>query len=210
MKPEDIETLSFKIIDQEAGSHEFTREEWCIVRRMIHTSADFEYMDTICFSNDPVSAGIKAIRAGKNIFTDTKMARSGIRKKSIEAFGGRVFCRINDPDVVARAKKQSVTRARMAVDMSANELEGGIYVVGNAPTALLRLIELLVEGKIQPALIIGLPVGFVNASESKALLAQQNISFITNKGRKGGSNIAAGVVNALIILANEKGKSNES
>ena len=187
MKPEEIEKLSFNIIDKEAGSHRFNQNEWSIVRRMIHTSADFEYKDTVSFFNDPVVAGIKAIKAGKNIFTDTQMVRSGIRKKSIEKFGGKVSCLINDKDVAKIAKKEKTTRAKAAVD--------------NAPTALLRLIELIGEKKIKPALILGFPVGFVNAAESKDLLMEQNISHITNKGRKGGSNIAASVVNALIILA---------
>lgn len=209
MKPEDIEIQSFKIIDEEAGSHKFTKEEWSIVRRMIHTSADFEYMTSIRFSGDPITSGIKAIKAGKTIFTDTQMARSGIRKKSVEAFGGRVTCLINDPFVAAQAVKKGITRARAAVDMSADELAGGIYAVGNAPTALLRLIELMETGDIKPALIIGLPVGFVNAAESKKLLMEQNIPFITNEGRKGGSNIAACVVNALIVLAEKTGKKNE-
>ena len=203
MKPQDIENLSFNIIDKEAGNHEFNRKEWSIVRRMIHTSADFEYMNSICFSGDPISVGIEAISAGKNIITDTKMARSGIRKKSIERFGGQVSCLINDKDVAAKAKEEGTTRARMAVDMSVETLEGGIYAVGNAPTALLRLIELMRADNIRPALILGFPVGFVNAAESKDLLTETNIPFITNKGRKGGSNIVASVVNALIILAEE-------
>lgn len=203
MKPEEIEKLSFSIIEEEAGSHGFKREEWNIVRRMIHTSADFEYIHSIRFSGDPIAVGIEAIRAGKNIITDTEMARSGIRKKSVEQFGGRVSCLISDRDVTAKAKAEGTTRARMAVDLSAEALEGGIYAVGNAPTALLRLVELINEDKIKPALILGFPVGFVNAVESKALLTETDIPFITNKGRKGGSNIAASVVNALIILAEE-------
>ncbi len=203
MKPEEIEKLSFSIIDEEAGNHGFTREEWSIVRRMIHTSADFEYVHSIRFSGDPIAVGIKAIRAGKNIITDTQMARAGIRKKSMERFGGRVSCLISDKDVVAKAKEEGTTRARMAVDLSVDALEGGIYAVGNAPTALLRLIELINEDKIQPALILGFPVGFVNAAESKALLTEINIPFITNESRKGGSNIVASVVNALTILAEE-------
>jgi precorrin-8X/cobalt-precorrin-8 methylmutase len=203
MRPDDIELLSFNIIDEEAGEHGFNREEWSIVRRMIHTSADFEYMNSICFSGDPITVGIRTIRAGKNIITDTNMAWSGIRKKSVENFGGRVSCMINDKDVAAKAKEAGSTRARIAVDMSADELTDGIYVVGNAPTALLRLIELIGADQIKPALILGFPVGFVNAAESKALLTELNIPFITNEGRKGGSNIAASVVNALIILAEE-------
>lgn len=203
MKPEEIETLSFNIIDNEAGDHGFTHEKWSIVRRMIHTSADFDYIKSVCFSDDAVKKGVTALRQGKNIMTDTEMARSGIRKKSVEKFGGQVSCLINDATVAKTAKQQGTTRAKMAVDLSADQLEGGIYAVGNAPTALLRLIQLVSEGRIKPALVLGFPVGFVNAVESKALLLKTTVPFITNSGRKGGSNIAASVVNALIILAEE-------
>lgn len=203
MKPNDIETLSFKIIDEEAGQHNFDEKKWSIVRRMIHTSADYEYMKSILIHKDAIKVGIDAIRSGKNIITDTNMARSGIRKKSIQNFGGETICLIEDPDVVAASKANESTRSREAVDLSVDKMEGGIYVVGNAPTALLRLIELINENKAKPALILGFPVGFVNAAESKALLAEQGYPHITNIGRKGGSNIAASVVNALIILAEQ-------
>ncbi len=201
MKPNDIETLSFKIIDEEAGRHNFDEKEWSIVRRMIHTSADYEYMKSILIHKEAIKTGIDAIRSGKNIITDTNMARSGIRKKSIQNFGGETICLVEDPDVVAASKANESTRSKEAVDLSVDKMEGGIYVVGNAPTALLRLIELINDNKAKPALILGFPVGFVNAAESKALLAEQNYPHITNIGRKGGSNIAASVVNALIIIA---------
>lgn len=204
MKPQEIESLSFKIIDEEAGPHGFNRDQWSIVRRMIHTSADFEYMNTVRFSDTAIEAGIHAIREGRKIFTDTEMARSGMRRKSVEFFGGKVLCLINDPKVASVAKQEGTTRSRAAVDMAADQLADGIYAVGNAPTALLRLIELINAGTIKPALILGFPVGFVNAAESKALLMKTKIPFITNEGRKGGSNIAASVVNALIILAQER------
>lgn len=203
MKPNEIETLSFEIIDDEAEKHNFDEKEWSIVRRMIHTSADFEYMKSIIIHKDAVKAGIDAIRSGKNIITDTNMARSGIRKKSIQSFGGETVCLIEDPDVAAASKTNGTTRSREAVDRSVEKMEGGIYVVGNAPTALLRLIELINEDKVKPALILGFPVGFVNAAESKALLAKLDFPYITNIGRKGGSNIAASVVNALIILSQQ-------
>lgn len=203
MKPNDIETLSFKIIDEEAGSHNFDEKEWSIIRRMIHTSADFEYMKSVIIYKDAINVGINAIRSGKNIITDTNMARSGIRKKSIQCFGGDTICLVEDPAVVAASTTNGSTRSKEAVDLSVDQMEGGIYVVGNAPTALLRLIELINEKKAKPALILGFPVGFVNAAESKALLAEQDYPYITNIGRKGGSNIAASVVNALIILAQQ-------
>ncbi len=201
MKPNEIENLSFEIIDDEAGNHNFDEKEWSIVRRMIHTSADFEYMKSVLIHPRAVATGIHAIRSGQNIITDTNMARSGIRKKSIQAFGGETICLIEDLSVANIARSNDTTRSREAVDLSVEKMEGGIYVVGNAPTALLRLIDLIKENKAKPALVLGFPVGFVNAAESKALLAELDFPYITNSGRKGGSNIAASVVNALIILA---------
>ncbi len=201
MKPQEIEDLSFEMIADEAGDHGFNEMEWPIVRRMIHTSADFEYIRSIRFNKDAVNKGIEAIRAGCRIVTDTNMARVGTRKKEIESFGGSVSCLIGDPAVARQAKKNGTTRALAAVDMACKTLGSGIYVVGNAPTALLRLIDLIKEGKAAPALVLGFPVGFVNAAESKDALMELDIPYITNKGRKGGSNIAASVVNALAIAA---------
>lgn len=204
MKPEEIESLSFSIIDKEAGAHDFPPDQWNIVRRMIHTSADFEYMQTVRFHPQAVSAGLAAIRAGKTIVTDTEMARSGIRKKDAARFGCNVICLIGDEKVQDLAKKSGETRSRAAVDAAVPQMENGIYVIGNAPTALLRLMELVKKGMAEPALIVGLPVGFVNAAESKAELIKMGIPFISNTGRKGGSNIAAAVVNALLIMASEQ------
>jgi precorrin-8X/cobalt-precorrin-8 methylmutase len=202
MKPHEIEALSFNIIDQEAGSHGFSAEQWSIVQRMIHTSADFEYKETVRFHPDAVSAGIKAIRSGKMIITDTNMARAGIRQMDLNPFGATVKCYMNDSAVAESAKAAGTTRAHAAVDAAASDMAGGIYVIGNAPTALLHLIERIREKKAQPALVIGLPVGFVNAAESKAELRKlDQPPYITNVGRKGGSNVAAAVVNAIIKLA---------
>ncbi|MCP3942996.1 MAG: precorrin-8X methylmutase [Desulfobacteraceae bacterium] len=201
MKPQEIEDKSFKIIEEEAGDHGFTGSEWPVVRRMIHTSADFDYIKTVRFYKGGIEKGIQAILHGKNIITDTNMARVGIRTKEIHEFGGKISCLIADEKVAERAKKAGTTRALAAVDMAATEMEGGIYVVGNAPTALLRLMELIRKKKANPALIIGFPVGFVNAAESKDELMELDFPHITNKGRKGGSNIAASIVNALAIMA---------
>ena len=203
MKPDEIERSSFQIIDQEAGTHDFTGQQWSIVRRMIHTTADFEFKEMVRFHPHAVSAGIEAIRNGKMIITDTNMARVGIRKKEVEQFGGHVKCYINDPLVHEKAAVTGATRAKTAVDAAITEMKDGIYVVGNAPTALLRLIELVSAKKARPALIIGLPVGFVNAAESKAALMEMDTPYISNVGRKGGSNVAASVVNALAIMAIE-------
>jgi precorrin-8X/cobalt-precorrin-8 methylmutase len=202
MKPNDIEALSFRIIDKEAGPHGYTKEQWSIVRRMIHTSADFEWMEIVRFHPKAITKGIEAIRSGKSIITDTQMARMGIRHQEIESYGGTVTCFMNDPLVAKRALEKTVTRAKMAMDMAVDSFKEGIYVVGNAPTALLRLIELIDAKMVNPDLIVGLPVGFVNAAESKTLLLEQpQVSFITNMGRKGGSAVAASVINALIGLS---------
>ena len=202
MKPQQIETLSFKIIEDEAKSHGFDDLHWPVVRRMIHTSADFEYIQSIRFSEKAVEKGIKAIQNGCKIFTDTNMARVGIRKGEINGFGGQVECLMTHETVARMAEEKGTTRALAAVDLACEQMDGAIYVVGNAPTALLRLIELIEQEKTAPALVVGFPVGFVNAAESKdELMKLKSISYITNKGRKGGSNIAASVINALAIMA---------
>ena len=203
MRPREIETESFRIIDREAGPHGFPPEQWQIVRRMIHTSADFDYLRTARFHPQAIPAGTAAIRAGKPIITDTNMARTGIRKTDAQRFGIAATCHMDAPAIHAAAGRSGTTRATAAVDAAAVEMSGGIYVVGNAPTALLRLIELVRSGQARPALIVGLPVGFVNAAESKAALAKLDHPFITNEGRKGGSNVAAAVVNALLLLAED-------
>jgi precorrin-8X/cobalt-precorrin-8 methylmutase len=203
MKPAEIESTSFDIIDREVGNHDFNGSQWAIVRRMIHTTADFEFKDMVRFHPGAIPAGLKAIRNGKMIITDTNMVRVGIRTKELAQFGVTVKCYMNDPLIHEKAKSNGTTRAKVAVDMAVDDMRGGIYVVGNAPTALLRLIELINAGKVRPALIIGLPVGFVNAAESKAALLEMDYPYISNIGRKGGSNLAASVVNALIILAKD-------
>jgi precorrin-8X/cobalt-precorrin-8 methylmutase len=203
MQPDEIERLSFDIIDTEAGPHDFEPAHWNIVRRMIHTSADFEYMHSVRIHPRGVAAGVDAIRKGATIYTDTNMALTGIRKRDLTPFGTKVQCLMTDDSVAALALEKGITRAKAAVDAVADRLGDSIYVVGNAPTALLRLIELVQTGRAAPALIIGLPVGFVNAAESKAALLPLDIPYITSVGRKGGSNVAASVVNALILLAAE-------
>lgn len=205
MKPQEIEQLSFRIIEEEAGPHSFSEREWAIVRRMIHTSADFEYMQSIRFHADAISAGIRSLQSGNVVITDTNMAKAGIRKDLVSGFGGRVACLIADPEVIQSAKADGITRARVAVDAAIDLMQDGIYAVGNAPTSLLRIIELVADGKAAPALVVGLPVGFVNAAESKAALLDAGVPYITNKGRKGGSNLAAAVVNAICLMAAGKG-----
>lgn len=205
MRPAEIETNSFKIIDDEAGSHHFSPEEWNIVRRIIHTTADFEFKDTVRIHKDAIVSGIEAIRNGKPIITDTQMAKSGIRKRDL--FGNDVICLIDDPTVIEVAAKTGQTRSRVAVDIALETVGGeGIWVIGNAPTALLRLIDRVKTDTVRPSLVAGFPVGFVNARESKELLMTLDVPYISNIGRKGGSSIAAGVINALIIMAQSKQK----
>jgi precorrin-8X/cobalt-precorrin-8 methylmutase len=204
MKPHEIEQLSFQIIDSEAGNHGFSKDHWSVVRRVIHTSADFEWQQMIRFHPQAIAAGVAAIRNGCSIITDTNMARAGIRQRDLARFGATVDCYMTDERVADTATRKGITRAKAAVDVALPELSDGICVVGNAPTALLRLIELMDQGGVHPALVVGLPVGFVNAAESKTLLLECDVPHITNVGRKGGSNVAAAVVNALIIMAGGK------
>jgi precorrin-8X/cobalt-precorrin-8 methylmutase len=203
MKPEEIETESFRIIDDEVGEHDWPEVEWQVVRRAIHTSADFEYARSMVFSDNAVDHALDAIRSGCGIVTDTNMALSGISKPRLVPFRCAVTCHVADSDVGALAQREGVTRSVTAMRKATANPANRIFVIGNAPTALFELLRLVREGQTRPALIIGLPVGFVGAEESKNALATANsgIPFITNMGRKGGSNVAAAVVNALAILA---------
>ncbi len=201
--PAEIEARSFAVIDAEVPEpRPFSGLEWEIVRRMIHTTADFELLNLARIHPKAVENGLNALRSGCAVVTDTEMARKGMPVRRLDPLGCRALCWMNDPEVAARAKAGGITRARAAMDKAA-ELAGPVVVViGNAPTALLRLLELVKEGKFQPALVAGMPVGFVNAAESKdLLLAEPAIPSITIKGRKGGSALAACVVNALAEIA---------
>jgi precorrin-8X/cobalt-precorrin-8 methylmutase len=209
MRPEEIEAESFRIIDREAGLHPWSPVEWPIVRRAIHTSADFEYARSLFFSPSAVARGVAALRSGRGIVTDTTMALSGISKERLARFGISASCFVADPDVAREAREQGITRSILAMRKGAGDRENGIFVIGNAPTALFELLRLVREEGLQPDLVIGLPVGFVGAAESKERLLLEgeefDLPFITNRGRKGGSNVAASVVNALLILAEENG-----
>lgn len=205
MKPEEIEEESFRIIDFEAGDHGWPRAEWQIVRRAIHTSADFEYAQSMVLSDDIVERAVAAFTSGAGIVTDTNMALSGISKPRLATFGCRVSCHVADPDVAELARAEGITRSIAAMRKAVANPDNRIFVIGNAPTALFELLRLVESGSAKPALIVGLPVGFVGAEESKNALASgtHDIPFITNIGRKGGSNVAAAVVNALAILATQ-------
>ena len=203
MKPEEIESESFRIIDEEAGAHGWDEAEWQVVRRAVHTSADFEYARSMVFSDNAVEKALAALRSGAGIVTDTNMALSGISKARLAPFGCAVTCHVADADVAELAQREGITRSIAAMRKAVSNPANRIFVIGNAPTALFELLRLATEGAARPALVIGLPVGFVGAEESKNALAaaDHGIPFITNIGRKGGSNVAAAVVNALAILA---------
>ena len=190
-----------ELIAQELGERVFSPEQLPVIKRAIHTSADFDYADNLVFSADAVAKGIAAIKESCTIVTDTQMAFSGINKRVLEKFGGRAVCFMSDPDVAAEAKARGETRATVSMERAA-ALEGPVILaVGNAPTALVRACELMDEGKFRPALVIGVPVGFVNVVESKELLLSMDVPHIVARGRKGGSNIAAAICNALLYQA---------
>lgn len=204
-RPEDIETRSFAIIEHEVTPpRPFEGAEWLVVRRLIHTSADYELLDLVRFHRNAVAAGTDALLKGCPVVTDTQMARAGISSNRMEPLGCRAVCYMQEPAVAEQARSKGVTRASAAVDYAIPELNGAVYVVGNAPTALLRLLELIGEKACTPALIVGMPVGFVNAAESKEILArQERVPYITIQGRKGGSPLAAAAVNQLAVFALE-------
>jgi precorrin-8X/cobalt-precorrin-8 methylmutase len=207
-QPQEIESLSFDIIKEELGEHPFISEQFPIVQRVIHASADFDLGRSLVFHPRAVEAGIRAIRSGKTVVADVQMVQVGISKPRIAKFGGDVRVYISDPDVMEEAKRLGTTRAIISMRKAVKEAEGGIFAIGNAPTALLELIRLVREGIAKPGLIVGVPVGFVSAAESKEELMKCDIPFITNHGRKGGSPAAVAIVNALSLLA-EKAAQNQ-
>ena len=204
VEPAEIESLSFEIIEEEAGDHGLNAAEWAVVRRLIHTTADFEFIENTRFHPQALEAGIAAIRRGTAIITDTRMAQAGITRRHLAQFGCEVHCYIDDPEVVTVAKRDNSTRAAAAVSQAKELLHGGMAVIGNAPTALIELVRLHEQGILQPALVVGVPVGFVNAAEAKELLMASGLVYISVSGRKGGSAVAAATVNALANLAAKK------
>lgn len=196
--PADIEARSMEIIGRELGDRTFPADQLPVVKRVIHTTADFEYADNLVFSPGAVEKGIAAMKSGCTIVTDTQMAFSGVNKKVLEKFGGRAVCFMSDPDVANQAKARGETRATVSMERAA-ALDGPLVLaIGNAPTALVRACQLMDEGKLRPALVIGVPVGFVNVVESKELILASPAPHIVARGRKGGSNVAAAICNALL------------
>ena len=203
--PQDIEKRSFEIITEELGEVSLIPGTEPIVKRCIHTSADFEYAKSLKFSEDAVQRAMDAIRDGAWIVTDTQMGKSGINKKKLAQYGGEVCCFMSDEETANMAEEQGTTRAVASMERAAKLDKKLIFAIGNAPTALIRLYEMIQEGRLKPELIIGVPVGFVNVVQSKELILSLNDTpYIVARGRKGGSNIAACICNALLYMMDEK------
>lgn len=196
--PAEIEKRSFEIITEELKGRSLHQEHELIIKRAIHTTADFDYADNLCFSENVVAKALQALRTGADIVTDTQMAKAGINKRILAKYGGEVHCFIADEDVASEAKRRATTRSAISMEKAAKLNKKLIFAIGNAPTALIKLHEMLQEGVVNPELIIGVPVGFVNVVQSKELIMQTKVPYIVARGRKGGSNVAAAICNALL------------
>ncbi|WIF94961.1 precorrin-8X methylmutase [Caminicella sporogenes] len=198
--PYEIEKKSFEIITKELGNKVFPEDEGKVIKRIIHTTADFEYADITVIRDGTLDKAKDAIRKGINIITDTKMAMAGINKRKLSEYGVQVFNYVGDEDVARKAKEGRITRSIVAMRKAVKENPYGIFVIGNAPTALFELIRQVKEGKANPSLIVGVPVGFVGAKESKEELLKLDIPYIVTRGRKGGSTVAAAIINAILYM----------
>ncbi|WP_427338810.1 precorrin-8X methylmutase [Caloranaerobacter sp. DY30410] len=198
--PYEIEKKSFEIITKELGSKIFPEDIGKIIKRIIHTTADFEYADITVIKEGALDRAKVAIKNGTNIITDTKMAMAGINKRKLSEYGGQVFNYVADEDVAQEAKKEGVTRSIVAMRKAIKENPKGIFVIGNAPTALFELVKQVKEGKAIPSLIVGVTVGFVGAAESKEELLKLDVPYIVTRGRKGGSTVAAAIINAILYM----------
>ena len=201
-KGQSIEDESMQIIENEIGSHSYNEQEWPIVRRIIHSTADFDFArdNKIIFQKDAIKNGLEALKNGSSLVVDVNGIVGLLNKQNPKDFGNNVICNISQPSIMKAAKKEGKTRAQMSMRIAKEDMDGGIVVIGNAPTALLEVMEMVREGITKPALVIGIPVGFVSAVESKNELSKTDIPFITNQGRKGGSPCASAIVNALYKL----------
>lgn len=197
--PMDIENKSFEIIGQEMGEHNFSDDELKIIKRVIHTTADFEYKDLVYIREGSIKAALDTLKKGPTIYTDTNMALSGINKKALSKLNCKIICYVSDPKVAEIAKERGITRSMAAVEKA---VEDGVefFVFGNAPTALFKLKELILSGKSNAKFIVGAPIGFVGAAESKEEIEKLDLPMITIRGRKGGSSVAASIVNALMYM----------
>jgi precorrin-8X/cobalt-precorrin-8 methylmutase len=206
-----IEQESFRIIEEELRQRwpealPFPPGQFEVVRRMIHATGDMEFAELVRFGPGAVEAGISALRAGKSVLVDVNMAAQGISKGLLEGLGGRILCNISSPEAAALARDSGITRAEAGIELAAGREDIGIVAIGNAPTALIHLVRMVMEGRFEPDLIVGVPVGFVNAAESKEFLEGLDRPWITTRGRKGGTPAAVAAVNALIRLATKEGR----
>jgi len=199
-KPALIEEKSFEIITKELGVRNFDEKTSKVVKRVIHTTADFEYADLLEFHPLAIEVGIEALKNGGDIYTDTQMVKSGINKRKLSALGGTVCNFVHDDDVVKEAKDRSITRSMVAIEKAIKNENIRVFAIGNAPTALFTLKEKIDKGMPKPDLIIGVPVGFVGAAESKEIIKSLDVPYIITNGRKGGSTVAAAIINALIYM----------
>lgn len=204
MKPMEIERRSFEIITEELGDRKIDPEFELVVKRVIHTTADFDYYDNMAFSEHAVKKLMSAIEQGCDIVTDTTMAMSGINKKMLASFGGKVHCFIGDEDVALEARRRGVTRSLVSMEKAASFGKPLIFAVGNAPTALYSICDLYKSGKLIPEMVIGVPVGFVNVVEAKEAVMETLPHYIVARGRKGGSNVAASIVNAALYQLKQR------
>lgn len=198
IKPNDIEKKSFEIISEILGDRRFDPECEPIIKRVIHTTADFDYADNLVFSENAVKIAVRALEEGCDIVSDTNMVKSGINKTALAKLNSRVHCFMADEDVAVEAKRLGITRAAVSMQKAATLDKSCIFAIGNAPTALIKIKELMDCGELSPLLVIGVPVGFVNVVESKEMIINSDVPYIVAKGRKGGSNVAAAIVNALM------------
>ena len=202
-KGQSIEDASMQMIEDEIGSHQYNKKEWPIVRRIIHSTADFDFAhkNKIIFHKDAVESGMNALRNGCSIVVDVNGVIGGLNKQNPKDFGNNIVCKISDPEIMELAKKEGKTRSQVSMREAISDIDGGVVAIGNAPTALLEVIQMVKEGIVKPALIIGIPVGFICAAESKEELSKlDEIPFITNLGRKGGSSSASAIINAIFKL----------
>ncbi len=199
---QSIEDASMKMIDAEIGTHHYNEREWPIVRRVIHATADFDFAreNRLLFHRDAIDSGMSALKDGCSIVVDVNGVIGGLNKQNIKDFGNDLVCNISDPKVMTQAKSQGKTRSEVSMRISSSHIDGGVVVIGNAPTALQEVIKMTREQLVRPALIVGIPVGFICAAESKEELAQTQVPFITNVGRKGGSSSASAIINAIFKL----------
>jgi len=208
-KGQSIEDASMQMIEDEIGTHQYNEKEWPIVRRVIHSTADFDFAgkNKIIFHKDAIESAMNALRNGCSIIVDVNGVIGGLNKQNPKDFGNNIVCNISNPEIMELAKKEGKTRSQVSMRAAISDIDGGIVAIGNAPTALMEIIQMVKEGIVKPALIIGIPVGFINAAESKEELSKLEAPFITNMGRKGGSSSASAIINAIFKLIREKSAS---